>query len=222
MLCSKKVKNQVSCKEVCMEAPIRKIEHELAKANFVKKGRSWPKFAWVQYEINQIITLYNLIIKEITNYYSFVDNRKVLSTYLFYLLKGSCTKLLAAKFKARKQKKVFAAHGKKLNIFKYGNGLFEPGYGFSPWAFNTKQANDIAHFYLRLMSPASLLQMVCIYCGSNYQVDIYKTFYLKNLILNKEFLFKFLMKHKSKQIPLCRKCFLMLQKKSKNFKQKAV
>lgn len=48
------------------------------------------------------------------NYYSFIDNRGSFATYIYYLLRGSCAKLLATKLKLRSQGKVFKSLEKAL------------------------------------------------------------------------------------------------------------
>lgn len=122
-----------NAKEIRLEAPIKHIVSKLTKANFVRKGRSWPKFIWIHCSLDQIITLYNAVIRGYMNYYSFVDNRAALATYVYYLLRGSCAKLIAAKMKLGSQLKVFEKYGKSLTVNVEKNlFLHKPGYKRRP------------------------------------------------------------------------------------------
>jgi group II intron reverse transcriptase/maturase len=118
-----------NAKEIRLEAPIKHIVSKLTKAHFVRERRSWPKFIWIHYSLDQIITLYNAVIRRYMNYYSFVDNRGALATYVYYLLRGSCAKLIAAKMKLASQLKVFEKYGKFLTVNAEKNlFLHKPGY----------------------------------------------------------------------------------------------
>jgi hypothetical protein len=61
-----------------------------------------------------IIALYNSVYRGLINYYSFAENRNRISSSVHYILKTSCSKLLAAKFKLVTQSKVFAKFGSNL------------------------------------------------------------------------------------------------------------
>lgn len=61
-----------------------------------------------------IILLYNSVYRGITQYYRFADNFNRLSSKVHYVLKQSCARLLAAKYKAGTQAKIFAKYGKNL------------------------------------------------------------------------------------------------------------
>jgi hypothetical protein len=60
------------------------------------------------------LLLYNLLYKNIINYYSFVRNRHKLDSWLYKLLSSSCNKLLASKFSLSSQKKVISKFGPSL------------------------------------------------------------------------------------------------------------
>lgn len=136
--------------EIRMEAPIQKIVNKLTRANFVWNKRSWPKYIWLQNSLPEIINLYNSVLRGYMNYYSFIDNRGSFATYIYYLLRGSCAKLLATKLKLRSQGKVFKKFGKNLTINKEKNlKFFKPGYKNSPFAFSTSHVNYFVKFYAR-------------------------------------------------------------------------
>ena len=97
----------------------------MTKANYVRNGVSWPKFIRLNCSLEQIVTQYNWVLQRFVNYYSFVGNRGAMTTYIYYLLRGSCAKLIAAKMKLGSQVKVYAKYGKSLIVNK------KSGFGFS-------------------------------------------------------------------------------------------
>lgn len=201
-------------KEIRLEAPIKRIISKLTKANFIRNGRSWPKFIWMHCSLDQIITLYNAVIRGYINYYSFVNNRAAYATYVYYLLRGSCAKLIAGKMKLGSQSKVFAKYGKSLTVnAEKKRWLYKPSYKVTPWAFRTGHVNYRVNLYTRSISPASLLGLVCQMCGSEYRVEMHHVRHLKDIEAGKNLPDKLMMRHKRKQIPLCRQCHMDLHRK---------
>jgi hypothetical protein len=70
----------------------------------------------MKYTHKQILILYNSVLRGYLNYYSFVHNYSRLASYLYFTLKGSCGKLLAAKFSMRSMVKVLTKFGKDLSF----------------------------------------------------------------------------------------------------------
>nr|YP_010183843.1 hypothetical protein LI437_mgp26 [Coccidioides posadasii]QVG61966.1 hypothetical protein [Coccidioides posadasii] len=95
-------------------APMVDIRNKLKLNKFIDSDRANPKFIWMGYSHKQIINLYNSVLRGFLNYYSFVHNYSRLATYLYWVLKGSCAKLLAAKFTLGSVKKVLAKFGEDL------------------------------------------------------------------------------------------------------------
>lgn len=104
--------------EICLEASIQQIISNLTKANYIRNGISCPKFIWLYWSLEQIIIQYNSVLRKYTNYYSFVNNRGAIVTYIYYFLLGSCAKLIAAKMKLGSQGKVYAKYSKSLIVNK--------------------------------------------------------------------------------------------------------
>jgi Type II intron maturase len=95
-----------------------------------------PRFIWMHYSKDQIISLYNSVYSGYLNFYSFAMNKHQLSSYLHFVLKTSCAKLLAAKFTLKSQSKVYLELGKDLKgTDKIGFIVAE--YGLTPWDFKT-------------------------------------------------------------------------------------
>jgi hypothetical protein len=97
-----------------LEAPLDKISHKLREAKILKGIVPVPRFIWLPKSKDQIIALYNSFYNAYINFYSCVHNLGYISSYLHFVLKTSCAKLLAAKFKLKTQNKVFAKFGKDL------------------------------------------------------------------------------------------------------------
>lgn len=97
-----------------LEAPLDKISQKLREAKILDGIVPVPRFIWLPNSKDQIIALYNSIYRAYINYYSCVHNLGYISSYLHFVLKTSCAKLLAAKFKLKTQSKVYAKYGKDL------------------------------------------------------------------------------------------------------------
>ena len=70
----------------------------------------------MKYSHKQILLLYNSVFRGYLNYYSFVHNHSRLATYLYWTLKGSCGKLLAAKYTMRSMSRVLKKFGRDLTF----------------------------------------------------------------------------------------------------------
>lgn len=209
-------KNRIvrNSREIRMEAPIKLIVNKLTKANYVRNGVSWPKFIWLHCSLEQIVAQYNSVLRGYMNYYSFVNNRGAIATYLYYLLRGSCAKLIAAKMKLGSQLKVYAKYGKSLTVNKeLGLGFQKPSYVVRPWAFHTDHISYHVNLFKRSISPASILGLVCSKCGSEYRVEMHHIRQLRDIKTKKSFLDKLMIRHRRKQIPLCRKCHMEVHKR---------
>lgn len=96
------------------EAPLGRIRNILASGSFISKGISAPKFLWLHLEHDQIILLYNGVMRGILNYYSFCHNYGRLASYIEFILKQSCAKLLATKFKLGTMAQTYKKYGSQL------------------------------------------------------------------------------------------------------------
>ncbi|RCI07407.1 hypothetical protein L249_4505 [Ophiocordyceps polyrhachis-furcata BCC 54312] len=81
-------------------APIERCVKKLTVSGFIRN--------------DEIILLYNSVYRGIMQYYSFVNNKNVLSARMYLILKSSCAKLLASKFTLGTQAAVFKKFGKNL------------------------------------------------------------------------------------------------------------
>lgn len=156
---------------------------------------------------DEIILLYNSIYRGIMNYYSFVHNMNELSSRIHHILKGSCAKLLAAKFTLKSQSKVYEKFGSNLKG-EDRHGFIKAIYGNKPSAFNVNTNDVQLRINAQGISKASLENLSCSVCGSEYRVEMHHVRQMKDLNPKARFIDKLMARRNRKQIPLCRECHL--------------
>lgn len=154
-----------------------------------------------------IILLYNSVYRGIVQYYRFADNFNGLSSKVHYVLKESCARLLAAKFKAGTQAKVYATYGKSLKG-KDKHGFAKMILGINTAAFNVKTDDISLRFNAKGISKASLENLKCSVCDSDYRVEMHYVRMMKDLNPKISIVDKIMVRKNRKQIPLCRKCHM--------------
>jgi len=122
-----------------MIAPMDKIYNKLITSGFMssKYKTGLPKFLWYANKKDEIILLYNSVLRGYLNYYSFTHNYSRVASSLEFILYTSCAKLLAAKFNLRSVSKVIKTFGKDLRG-KDKIGFMKPSYKLNPWDFKSK------------------------------------------------------------------------------------
>jgi hypothetical protein len=162
---------------------------------------------------NQIIHLYNSVLRGLINYYGFVHNYSELATYAYYILKQSCAKLLAAKFTLGTMRKTYNKFG---NDLKYQDGkeaaFIKPSYKINTNRFNIKASPIIPSLYAKSLSLARLENKVCVTCGSEYRVEMHHVRMMKDLNPKISEFDKLMVRRNRKQIPLCRSCHMELHR----------
>jgi len=205
-------------REIRLEVPLSRIHKKLNDVGFLKDRTPIPRFLWLHNSKDQIISLYNSVYRGYLNYYSFAMNKNQLSSYLHFILKTSCTKLLAAKFTLKSQNKVYLEFGKDLKG-KDKIGFMDAEYGLAPWDFKTpsdtrspqnkvSESGIIKTLYAESISVASLENLSCVKCGSKYRVEMHHVKYLKDLNPKLSKIDALMAKRRRKKIPLCRECHL--------------
>jgi group II intron reverse transcriptase/maturase len=107
---------QRTSQKMRIEAPLDDIRKKLHTVGILKHNRPYPRNIWKGYTHKQILILYNSILRGYLNYYSFVHNHSRLSTYLYWVLKGSCGMLLASKFSLGTVSAALKKFGKDLSF----------------------------------------------------------------------------------------------------------
>jgi len=123
-------------REIRLEVPLDRIHKKLNDVGLLKDRTPVPRFIWLNYSKDHIISLYNSVYRGFLFDYSFAMNKHKLSSYLHFVLKTSCAKLLAAKFTLKSQSKVYLEFGKDLKgTDKIGFIVAECG--LTAWDFKT-------------------------------------------------------------------------------------
>jgi hypothetical protein len=113
--------------QIRLMAPMHRIYKKLSEAGFMDMtaGKGTPKLIWYHNDKESIIKLYNSVLRGYLNYYSFAHNYSRLAASLTHILKGSCAKLLAAKFTLRDVARVLNKFGTDLKG-KDKTGFYQP------------------------------------------------------------------------------------------------
>lgn len=102
---------------IVLKAPIKLLFEKATLNGFFKKRNNEfvPTYVGrcVNLDHENILRYYNYVIRGILNYYSFVNNHKSLTSFV-YGLKLSCARTLALKYKLRHASKVFHEFGSNL------------------------------------------------------------------------------------------------------------
>jgi group II intron reverse transcriptase/maturase len=205
-------------RDIRLEVPLDRIHKKLNDVGFLKDKTPIPRFLWLHNSKDQIISLYNSVYRGYLNYYSFAMNKNQLISYLHFILKTSCAKLLAAKFTLKSQNRVYLEFGKDFKG-KDKIGFIVADYGLTPWDFKIpsdirSQQNKVSEngiintLYAESISVASLENLSCSKCGSKYRVEMHHVKYLKDLNPKLSKIDALMAKRRRKQIPLCRECHL--------------
>lgn len=102
---------------VRLNAPISRIYKKLSQAGFCSPdgSKSLPRFALYPLEKDDMVKAYNSVLRGIFNYYSCCDNYKRMSNSIWYTLRSSLCKLLAAKYKLKTVRATLLKFGNRLN-----------------------------------------------------------------------------------------------------------
>ena len=193
--------------EVRLEAPLDRIRENLKVIRILKGSIPIPKLVWTPESKDTIISLYNSIYRGYMNYYSFALNLNKLSSWLHYTLKTSCLKLLASKLTLKSQSHVIKKYGNDLKG-KDKVAFVEAKYGVNRWDFKSKSVDIIKTLFARSISKASLDNLSCAECNSDYRVEMHHVRMLKDLNPKARKIDAMMAKRRRKQIPLCRECHM--------------
>lgn len=190
-------------------APMDRIYDKLITAGFMsaKYKTGIPKFLWYANDKDTIIKLYNGVLRGYLNYYSFTNNYPKLASSLEFIMKTSCAKLLAAKFKLKSVNNVISKFGDDLKG-KSKIAFFKPSYRINTWDFKSNPKDIIKSLYATFLSAASLENLSCAKCGSDERVEMHHVRLISDLNPKMSAIDKLMAARRRKQIPLCRLCHL--------------
>lgn len=159
-----------------------------------------------------ILRYYNIVVRSILDYYSFVDNHKSLGS-IVHGLKHSCALTLALKFKLRHRSKVFKKFGKRLGS-KNADGEVTVCFNL-PTTFKRtrtflikepKRVEEVLAKKWNIKFTESAIGKKCAVCQSSVSIEIHHMKRIKDL--KKKAKFNFFKAQisaiKRKQVPLCK------------------
>jgi nicotine oxidoreductase len=129
------------------------------------------------------------------------------ASWVHFVLKSSCAKLLASKLTLKSQRQVYQKFGKSLkgnDKIEFTKGVFR----LNTWDFKIKEIDIIKSLYTQSFSAASLENLKCSLCGSSYRIEMHHIRHLKDLNPKLKHLDSLMAKKRRKQIPVCRSCHL--------------
>jgi len=130
VLTAKKTKSRITAR-IQMKAPMKKLIKKLIERKFCKWNENGTILIvtglarMVNMEHAYIIGYYNRVIRGIVKYYSHVDNRSSLRS-LIWILRLSCARTLARKYKARTAASIFKKYKSDLACPVTKIGLYKP------------------------------------------------------------------------------------------------
>lgn len=213
-----KKKGSVSTKvrmtsKVVLKAPIKSIFEKATLNGFFKKhlGVFVPTYLGrcIHLDHKDILRYYNSVIRGVLNYYSFVNNRKSLGSFV-HGLKFSCARTLALKYKLRHASKVYKKFGSKLRSPDGSVELFIPTTfkAIKKFSISVPIPTEIILSNWNNKLTKSNLFKLCIICGSSDHIQMHhirKVRDLKSKVREKTMdFFKMQMAAiNRKQVPLC-------------------
>ena len=167
---SKEINNDLNrmTGRMCMNVDLPKIYKKLVEGNFARFSNYSPRIplgtannSIINFSHADIVKLYNLKVRELINYYSFVSNSHILRGIIWQMHK-SCALTLAKKYKLRSQSAIIQKFGNNLvcpktgvklltytsqiAINKFRPNVYSLNFGLSPHTktyFSTKAASGI-------------------------------------------------------------------------------
>jgi hypothetical protein len=211
----KPFKRRSTGSETVMEAPIHKLIKKLQSKGFCTvEGKPTTRTAWIYLDEDQIVMLYNGIMRGIQNYYRFADNFKQLSR-IQYILKFSLVKTLAAKYRCSVGS-IFKKFGKEITIpIKVKEGRKDRSvslYLNHDW---TKQRDgfqigntqiDFLQWSLRMRTRSKLGKACCV-CNDPLHIEMHHVRHIRKTGKRKPTGFNAILQALNrKQLPVCTSC----------------
>nr|YP_009132704.1 hypothetical protein [Bangia fuscopurpurea]AKA66468.1 hypothetical protein [Bangia fuscopurpurea] len=181
------------------------IRSKLASISMLSGNVPKPRFLWLSLNHDQIIHLYNSVLRGFLNYYSFVGNYSQFVSWIRWVIYSSVAKLLARKFNLSVTK-VFKKFGPNLSSGKFA--LYDPKFIANEPRFKTDVSPVIPNLYAKFKSTATLYELVCAKCGSDHRVEMHYIRKMQNLNPKISEVDRLMVRANRKQIPLCRECHM--------------
>ena len=201
-----------------LKAPTLRLVARLHQKGFCDaEGFPASQGRWVLHDAEQIIRLYNGILRGLLNYYRFVDNFASLWR-IQYILRYSLAKTLAHKYRCS-MPEIFRRHGRNLRFQwrlpddRLRSVEFEENtdWGVRTDAFVTRAADPDVLGWHTQMRTRSKLGFPCLVCGATEGVDMHHLRHIRKMGTAKPTGFAAVMRALNrKQIPVCEGCHVRI------------
>jgi len=197
-----------------LKAPTTELVERLHQRGFCDAD-GWPtsQKQWLLLDADQIIRLYNSILRGLLNYYRFVDNFASLSR-IQYILRYSLAKTLAQKYRCTTNA-IFRRHGYNLRFEWQLRDGTRKSVAFAEncdWTVKTDAFvayppdPDLLGWHAHLRTR-SKLGFPCLICGEGVDVEMHHVRHIRKMGLRKPRGFQAVMRALNrKQIPVCKGC----------------
>ena len=158
---------------------------------------------------------YNAIIRGFLNYYSFVNNICGFHKVIQMIIRPSCAKTLARKFKLTSRAAVYKKYGPLLSV-KVGKRTYSLDVPKSlkmsgKFRINLEASLDPLEGLNYGIRTQMMLDSCCAICGSKDQVEIHHIKHIRKE-KNKQSFTRLMSQLNRKQIPVCKPCHLSIHK----------
>ena len=200
--------------------PYLEIIADLAQEGFLKDYKPGSKLItnaitkWIFLEHKAIIIRYNSIINGYLNYYSFVDNYHRFHTIINYILKHSCAKTLARKFRLGTRAGAFKKFGPNLGSSEDKvNSLKIPESYAKLKKFNLSvdYYNPLRYLNWQLRTQSNFWDP-CWICESTKEVQMHHVKHIRKSNTKLKGFHNLMSKLNRKQIPVCIDCHNKIHK----------
>lgn len=197
--------------------PVKDMFSKLAAEGFLKnyvpgKRKSLVPNAitkWIFLDHRLIILRYNAVINGYINYYSFVDNYHAFHTIVNFILRHSCAKTLARKFRLGSRAAAFKKFGSALSTkdeFPIKLKMLKSYKRTGEFKINKPNLDPLRVMKWNLENQGNLWDS-CWVCGNDEKIQMHHVKHLRKNIDPKQNGFTNLMaKLNRKQIPVCITC----------------
>jgi group II intron reverse transcriptase/maturase len=197
---------------VRLNAPLARVIKKLASAGYcTKEGIPTPRMALYADSKEEIVGKYAAVLRGILNYYSFADNLARLVDTVFYILRGSAAKILAAKLKLKTARQVLIKLGPDLAGADPDGSKVLPLprdikqlYKAKGKRFSIGQLSSRIPLYRKAELTVRIAGIECAVCGSTHNVEMHHVRQLKDLTRRLDPIAFAMAARSRKQIPLCR------------------
>lgn len=203
---------RTSNNRIILEAPVNLLIERLTSQGFYLPEKRRPKAItkWIYMKPEEILIRYNAILRGYINYYSFVNNKRMLQR-IVWILRFSCVFTLCRKWNLS-PRKVWNKLGANLTIKSNNRAVsfYVPDLTPTPLSFTMigqSRPNDPSKLKYFSTRSTFTLDRPCVLCG-NGPAEMHHVRHIKHI--KAKGLGRIMTTLNRRQIPLCRPCHLLV------------